>query len=342
MIQFKCKTSKLLCAGLVTALLLPLLFTLAVLAQSTQAGTANRNANLRAGPGTSYAITGYARQGQSLTIIGENEAGDWYALDDGRWIAAFLVDLYPANGATVAPTPGAPANTNANARRAANLRAGPGVTYAVVGAVRAGQPLAITGKNAGGSWLQLADGNWIAAFLVNQALSATPTAAPMPGVTPTQAASGNDFILIEKRLWNPYENGGWLDGPSVHCGQGRQLIVNVLDANGVRLNGVAVQVQYGARETHITGAQGKGDGVAEFVLGGGQDVKVIRDASARTVTSDLATGLSTNPANIPYDILMSAQYCQDEESCKHFAETNSCAGHFSWTVTFQQIVKRDS
>ena len=114
------------------------------------------------------------------------------------------------------------------------------------------------------------------------------------------------------------------------------MIVNVLDANGNRVNGVAVQVLYGAKEIIVTGSQGRGDGVAEFVLGGGQDVTVVRDANGQSVTSDVATGLSTNPASIPFDILQSAQYCQDEESCRRFAEGNSCNGHFSWNVTFQR------
>lgn len=321
-------------------LMAPLLFSLAVFAQSPSAGTVNRNANLRAGPGTNYAIAGYAAQGQRVTIVDQNNAGSWHQLADGKWIAAFLVDLAPANSATSSPD--VSITTGANALRAANLRAGPGVNYAIIGAARPGQPLVIAGANTDGSWLQLADGSWIAAFLVDQPGPATPAAAPSvvaspaPTVASTPASSGNDFVLIEKRLWDPYENGGWLDGPSVHCGQGRQLVVNVLDANGNRLNGVAVQAQYGAREIHVTGAQGKGDGVAEFVLGGGQDVKVIRDAGGRAVSSDVATGLSTNPANIPHDILQRAQYCQDEQTCSHFAETNSCAGHFSWSVTFQR------
>src|SRR5436853_7098751 len=95
-------------------------------------------------------------------------------------------------------------------------------------------------------------------------LPPTPAATAAP---PAASATGTEFVLVEKRLWNPYENGGSLDGPSVHCGQRRQLVVNVLDANGIRLNGVAVQAQYGARETVVTGSQGKGDGLAEFVLG---------------------------------------------------------------------------
>jgi uncharacterized protein YraI len=340
--------AKSLFVGLIVTLLAPFLLAVVAFAQATVTGTVNRDANLRAGPGTNYAIVGKATAGQTVTISGQNKSGNWYEVDGRWWIAAWLVNTgdnpMAATATATAPsaqpvnqaTPLAPP-TSVTAQRAANLRAGPGANYAIIGKVRAGQPLEITGKNADGSWLQLANNAWIAEFLVKQPALAQPTTAFFKvSPTPTPATSGNEFILVEKRLWDPYENGGSLDGPSVHCGQGRQLLVNVLDANGNRLNGVAVQVQYGARETELTGAQGKGDGVAEFVLGGGQDVKVIRDVDARTVTSDVATGLSTNPANIPHDILMSARYCQDEASCKHFAETNSCAGHFSWTVTFKR------
>jgi uncharacterized protein YgiM (DUF1202 family) len=57
--------------------------------------TANRVANLRQGPGTEYAILGTAQVGQSLTLTGRNDAGDWYQLDTGAWIAAFLVNNAP-------------------------------------------------------------------------------------------------------------------------------------------------------------------------------------------------------------------------------------------------------
>jgi hypothetical protein len=150
------------------------------------------------------------------------------------------------------------------------------------------------------------------------------------------AAAGNEFVLVERRLWDVYENGGWLDGPSVHCGDGRELVVTVLDANGSRLNGVAVQVQYGAREIEVTGAQGKGDGVAEFVLGGGQDVQVVRNTDGSPATSELATGLSTNPGGISQADLIAARYCQDEVSCRQFVASYGCGGHFSWSVTFQR------
>jgi hypothetical protein len=238
-----------------------------------QLGVVLRNANVRAGPGTNYAIVGSAPAGATVRVAGTNKAGDWYHLTNGRWIAAFLVDLNGAGAAapvpTVAPTP-------------------------------------------------------------------QPAHAAPPPAAPAARTAGNDFVLVERRLWDVYENGGWLDGESVHCGDGRELVVHVLDANGARLNGVAVQVAYGAREIEVTGAQGKGDGIAEFVLGGGQDVKVIRAADGTPVTSDIATGLSTNPNGINPADLIAARYCQDEASCRRFVEGYGCGGHFSWSVTFQR------
>jgi hypothetical protein len=251
------------------ALAFVVLFSITAQAQDVQVGVVNRNANLRAGPGTRYAVVGSAPAGTTVRIAGTNTSGTWYHLTNGRWIAGFLVDIN-GTGASRAPVP---------------------------------------------------------------TLAPTPVPAH---VEPPPSRSGNQFVVVERRLWDVYENGGWLDGPSVHCGEGRALHVDVLDANGNRLNGVAVQVQYGARETIVTGSQGKGDGVAEFVLGGGQDVRVVRDSNGSPATSDTATGLSTNAANIAHSDLIAARYCQDEESCRHFGENNGCLGHFSWNATFQR------
>jgi uncharacterized protein YraI len=334
------------------------LLALSAFAQSAMMGVVRNGANLRAGAGTSYAIVGKAQPGQNVVIVGKNEAGDWYQLAGGHWIAAFLVDttlittttpVSPVFATSLERSTISPVTTSATALRDANLRSGPGVRYPLAGTVTAGQRLILAGKNEDGSWLKLENGVWIASFLVDQSaasLSAVTSTEPAstnpvtatvsPAVTTEQATNGNEFIVIEQRLWDPNENGGGLDGPSVHCGYGRELIVNVLDANGGRMNGIAVQVQYGAREIYVTGAQGKGDGVAEFVLGSGQDVAVIRDHDGRLVTSDVATGLVTRADAIPFATLIAARYCQDEATCRAFAANNSCYGHFSWTVTFQR------
>ena len=74
--------------------------------------------------------------------------------------------------------------TGATAIRAGNLRGGPGTSYPAVGSVQAGQALNLTAQNGAGDWFKLADGQWIAASLVNQA----PTGLAIDGATATQPA----------------------------------------------------------------------------------------------------------------------------------------------------------
>lgn len=67
--------------------------------------TVVRSANLRAGPGVNYAVVGAAQASQTLTIVGSNAAGDWYQLNTGAWIAAFLVTVNPTGAAPAVTTP---------------------------------------------------------------------------------------------------------------------------------------------------------------------------------------------------------------------------------------------
>jgi len=75
------------------------------------------------------------------------------------------------------------------ANRNANLRGGPGTGFPVVGAVKAGDVLEATARNQAGDWLQLADGAWIAAFLVDGAPDNLPVATDIPA-PPTAAPTG--------------------------------------------------------------------------------------------------------------------------------------------------------
>lgn len=49
------------------------------------------NANLRAGPGTDFAIIGRMVTGQSVKIVARNADGSWFLLDNGGWVSAGLV-----------------------------------------------------------------------------------------------------------------------------------------------------------------------------------------------------------------------------------------------------------
>lgn len=69
--------------------------------------TVRVNANLRQGPGTNYPIVGGASAGQTLTVIGQSEAGDWYQLSGGAWIFASLVGGAPSVPVASSPAPAA-------------------------------------------------------------------------------------------------------------------------------------------------------------------------------------------------------------------------------------------
>lgn len=68
-------------------------------------GTINRNANIRSGPGTEYPVAVGSSLGQQVTVIGKNQAGDWYQLDSGNWIAVFLVDNVSATLPVITDVP---------------------------------------------------------------------------------------------------------------------------------------------------------------------------------------------------------------------------------------------
>lgn len=258
----------------------------------------------------------------------------------------------PTFTATATATP-EPQKPRVVADAEANLRGGPGTNYPIVGKMTPGKEAEIIARNNNGDWWRIAwDGAgqaWVAGLVVRvlgpiDTVAAakdipppppTNTPAPPPPPTATPKPAGPDFQLVEVRIWGVQENGGYYDGPSVHCGEKRELHVKVVDAAGAPLNGVTVKAALGAQEEVVTGSKGI-PGDAEFVLGGGQEVYIIRDVDGRQVTSDYARGMSTNPHGIPIPVLIGGGFCKDEASCNSFINQNGCYGHYSWTVTFRR------
>jgi len=167
-------------------------------------------------------------------------------------IAAIDIQLGEVANPQPAAAPGAvTANSNAN------LRGGPGTGYAVVGATQAGDVLAITARDNSGDWLQLASGDWIAAFLVDNApanadlpvakeIPALPTPAPAEPTTETDAQSSSTASSGFVQIGQEIEGGGWRFKVSAihkrkavyfydesHVAMGRYLIV-VIDATNLQ------------------------------------------------------------------------------------------------------------
>ena len=146
------------------------------------------NANLRSGPGTTFAVVGQARTNDLLEVAAASTDGAWYLLATNQWIAAFLVAELTASVPTVtdeilaavqgsteatggeaAPTATPvppPATPKPTVTVDANLRSGPGTTFETIGGTVTGQEITVVGRNADGSWLRLDNGGWVFATLV--------------------------------------------------------------------------------------------------------------------------------------------------------------------------------
>lgn len=183
---------------------------------------------LRAEPIPAAPVVGMLRRGDIVALVGCDADVLWCQTEDESWLLAYMVDALPADlpildhpGLTVktakleltptpepftpppataiptaqsltlllpTPTP-APAFIEVIVNEAANLREGPGTEFAIVGRTASGDTVQVTGQTANGEWYRLADGAWIAAFLVE------PPVAPPPVVTPD--APADDLSQIE-------------------------------------------------------------------------------------------------------------------------------------------------
>lgn len=279
---------------------------------------ANAGMNVRAGPGLTYAVISALQPGETGTVIGKNPLGDWWQVKLPTGVTGWLFrDLTSVNGSTdgIAVAANIPPPPTASPVPPTPIPT-PTFTYApppTVYVPPTAPPIAAPPPTP----------------------VPAPTAAPAPAPE-KPAGSGNTFTLIERRLWGVQENGGFLAGDSVNCGDKRELWVEVIDAAGNPINGVTVHGVY-TKVDVVTGAQGKGDGRAEYVLGDGEDIRILRDTDGSEASSDKAVGMVTKPHLIDFPSLIQAGYCKDDASCKtNVVDPYACGGHYSWTVKFQR------
>ena len=186
------------------------------------AAVVNQDANVRTGPGTDHPIAFWLTAGAEVTVVGRNANGNWLLIeheDRPGWIFATLIDIaaegmaeLPAEAAVPAPEPTPepavvveptpePAPTTATqptvtvTGKVVNLRTGPGTDHPTDGQVHASDRLQVTGRNADGSWLQVAaPGNperrlWIYGPLTNIEAAATLTLTEVEAPPPAEATT---------------------------------------------------------------------------------------------------------------------------------------------------------
>jgi uncharacterized protein YraI len=242
-------------------------------------------------------------------------------------------------------------------KSAANLRAGPGTGYPVVGQIQPAQRVAIVGRNSAGDWWQLSsDGTgqtWVLASLVDTSGATdavalaknipTPPPSPTPAPTtvpataaPTQAPKPSVAYVVKSVRLKPIGT----DAQSCTGGD-HNIWVYVVDAAGNRLDGVRVREVF-TGIINVTGAQGKGQGTAlwDIYAGGGGQVEIV-DGNNNLI-SEVSRGMSADWPD--FDLMKAAGYCgckpePDDASCQADIQNHTylfATHHYVFEVTFQR------
>ncbi len=175
--------------------------------QTTATGTVNTGAaNVRSGPGVAYSISAVVYQGNTVTLLGRNDASSWIQVQTSGgttgWMNASLITSETAVSSlpvvsTPTLSPAATVNTGA-----LNVRSGPGVNYSVLTAVSYGNSVSLLGRISDNSWVkvQLSSGQqgWVhSSFLsANVTISSLPLADSPAEPEPAVPVAPNALLAL--------------------------------------------------------------------------------------------------------------------------------------------------
>jgi uncharacterized protein YraI len=165
-------------------------------------GQATTTLRLRAGPSTEYAHRGSLEKGETVGILCRTSDSQWYriSLEDGaiHWVAAAYVNAeaaiksIPTALPEYLPPTSTPAPTNAftqtprpkvnSATANANLRAGPGTSYPVVGGLKKGDTVQIIGKTGDGQWYRIESASGTTAWVTSDYIKVEAESGTIPVV----------------------------------------------------------------------------------------------------------------------------------------------------------------
>ncbi|MEM7332725.1 MAG: SH3 domain-containing protein [Chloroflexota bacterium] len=153
--------------------------------QTSSTGTVNTGAlNVRSGPSVAYSVSAVIYQGNSVTLLGRNDAGSWLQIQTPAgttgWVNASLITTETAvSSLPVVATPTLAASAVV-ATGALNVRSGPGVNYSVLTAVSYGDSLSLLGRVSNNSWVKVQLGSGQQGWVNTGLISANVTISSLP------------------------------------------------------------------------------------------------------------------------------------------------------------------
>jgi cell wall-associated NlpC family hydrolase len=176
-------------------------------------GAATTKVNIRSGPSTSYSVKATLVRGQRVTVI-DKARGGWVKVQfsgSRAYIAAQYVD-------TRGSLPAVPSRISTSGTKVAtetlNVRSGPSKRHRVVGSVRAGSRISLTGSQQGG-FAQTRFAGKVRWVSVAYLATSRGSAGAGPAAPSTSAAKGRAALAFAKRqLGKPYVFGA--EGPNTY------------------------------------------------------------------------------------------------------------------------------
>jgi uncharacterized protein YraI len=208
-------------------------------------GAATTTVNIRSGPSTSHEIEGSLARGQRITVIRKAKAG-WLRVNFAG-APAYIKSQYVDQSGSL---PSAPKKIKTSGTKVAtetlNVRSGPGADYEVVGKLREGSRLTLTGKQRSGFAQTRFKGKarWVSATYLAKLSSAGDVGNGGGGssapVTPPSTSSAKGLAAVayaRRQLGKPYRFGA--EGPNRYDCSG--LVMMAWRSVGVSMPRVARQ-----------------------------------------------------------------------------------------------------
>ncbi|MCX6786854.1 MAG: SH3 domain-containing protein [Candidatus Kaiserbacteria bacterium] len=180
----------------------PVVLALAMLAFSASACGSSATPTAVPGPRLLSAPAATSTPSTSATEEADNPPPPVVSTITPVFTSAVRRALATASTTSTPSTPSTPSTAIPDpvANTAANLRAGPGTNYPIIGSAQTGETLRIAARNPQGDWYQLASGAWIAAALIDRApavpIAAVIPASPVPA-TATRAVTSTPVIVVQ-------------------------------------------------------------------------------------------------------------------------------------------------